>query len=45
MLVADGGVWQIDGGAAVRKFVNRHVRVEGVRSGFDLSDVTRIEPI
>ena len=43
--VADGGVWQLDGNAAVRKLVNRRVRIERIRSGFDLLDVTRIEPI
>ena len=40
----DGGVWQLDVGWSwnARRNLDRRVTVEGVRSGFDLLDVTRI---
>lgn len=43
--VEGGGTWQLDGNRRMHALVNRRVRVEGVRSGFDLLDVVRIEPL
>lgn len=39
-----GGVWRLDLGIfwRVRRYVDRRVTVEGVRSGFDLLDVHRL---
>lgn len=39
-----GGVWRLDigWGWRVRRFVDRRVTIEGVRSGFDLLDVHRV---
>lgn len=39
-----GGVWRLDLGTIwrLRRYVDRSVTVEGVRSGFDLLDVHRL---
>ena len=38
----DGGVWRLDVGSGVKRLIDRAVRIEGIRSGFDLLDVQRI---
>lgn len=40
----DGGRWRLDGDAEAERMLGRRVRVEGIRSGFDLLEVTRIVP-
>lgn len=40
----DGGRWRLDADPDAEKLLGRRVRVEGVRSGFDLLDVRRITP-
>jgi Protein of unknown function (DUF5818) len=37
-----GGQWRLDLPWRYRKMVNRRVRVEGIRSEFDMLDVTRL---
>ena len=43
LAIADGGQWRLDVGRRAAKMVGREVTVEGLRSGFDLLDVHRIE--
>lgn len=38
----DGGRWRLDVSARAEKLLGQRVVVEGVRSDFDLLDVTRI---
>lgn len=38
----DGGRWRLDLARRHEELLGRRVRVEGVRSGFDLLDVRRI---
>jgi hypothetical protein len=40
----DGGRWRLDAGAKAVALLGRRVRVQGIRSGFDLLDVRRIDP-
>ena len=40
-----GGTWRLDAVGRARSLIDRRVRVEGVRSGFDLLDVAVIEPL
>ncbi len=40
-----GGTWRLDAADEARLLIDRRVRVAGVRSGFDLLDATRVEPI
>jgi hypothetical protein len=40
----DGGRWRLDTARRVERLLGRRVRVQGMRSGFDLLDVCRIEP-
>lgn len=37
-----GGAWRLDADGHATTFVGRRVRIEGVRSGFDLLDVSSI---
>ncbi len=39
-----GGVWQLDITGSVSKYLGQRVTVEGIRSGFNLLDVHRIQP-
>jgi hypothetical protein len=41
----DGGMWRLDVGWGwrARSNLNRRITVEGVRSGFDLLDVHRLQ--
>lgn len=43
----DGGVWRLDVGWGwrARRNVDQRVMVEGVRSGFDLLDVHRLQTV
>ena len=43
LAIADGGEWRLDVGRKAAKMVGYEVTVEGIRSGFDLLDVHRIE--
>lgn len=38
----DGGRWRLDADRDTEKFLGQRVRVEAIRSGFDLLDVSRI---
>lgn len=40
----DGGRWRLDADLGVEEHLGRRVRVEGVRSAFDLLDVSRVVP-
>lgn len=40
--IDQGGTWRLDAGAKAFALVGRRVVVEGVRSGFDLLDVTSV---
>lgn len=42
--VDGGGTWRLDGAPGIDEWVGRRVTVEGVREGFDLLAVDRIEP-
>lgn len=37
-----GGTWRLDADWNARRFLGQRVRVHGIRSGFDLLDVTRM---
>lgn len=39
----DGGRWRLDVSGKAERLLGRRVRVEGVRSGFDLLDVVSID--
>lgn len=39
----DGGQWALDLNRSAHALVGRRVRLEGIRSGFNLIDVDRIE--
>ena len=39
-----GGRWRLDADPSTERMLGQRVRVEGVRSGFDLLDVRRIRP-
>lgn len=41
--VEDGGTWRLDAGRSARRLVGQRVRVEGIRDGFDLLAVKRID--
>lgn len=41
----DGGRWRLDIGRRVERLLGQRVRVRGVRSGFDLLNVTSIDPV
>ena len=41
--VDDGGTWRLDAGRGARRLLGERVRVEGVRDGFDLLAVERID--
>ena len=43
--VDDGGEWALDVDGRALKFVGCRVEIEGVRSGYDLIDVDRIEKL
>lgn len=43
--VRDGGTWRLDAGWRARRLLGRRVRVIGIRDGFDLLAVQRIEAI
>lgn len=38
----DGGRWRLDADADVEHHLGRRVRVKGIRSDFDLLDVSRV---
>jgi hypothetical protein len=38
----DGGQWRLEVDAPAERLLGRRVRIEGVRSGFDLLEVTGI---
>jgi hypothetical protein len=38
----DGGRWRLDAGRSAERLLGQRVRVQGIRSGFDLLDVQRI---
>ncbi len=40
----DGGRWRLDAEVGAERLLGRRVRVEAVRSGFDLLDVRHIAP-
>jgi hypothetical protein len=40
----DGGRWRLDADARAEALLGRRVTIDGVRSGFDLLDVRRINP-
>lgn len=40
----NGGRWRLYASRKAERLLGQRVRVEGVRSGFDLLDVTRISP-
>jgi hypothetical protein len=43
MLLPDaGGQWRLDLPRRFHSFLNRRVRVEGIRSEFDMLDVTKV---
>jgi len=39
----DGGTWRLDAGRGARRLLGERVRVEGIRDGFDLLAVERID--
>ncbi|MBY0305260.1 MAG: hypothetical protein K2W86_08960 [Sphingomonas sp.] len=41
--VGHGGTWRLDAGRGARRLLGERVRVEGVRDGFDLLAVKRID--
>jgi Protein of unknown function (DUF5818) len=41
--VDDGGTWRLDAGRGARRLLGQRVRVEGIRDGFDLLAVKRID--
>ena len=41
----EGGRWRLDADRKAERLVGERVRVEGVRSGFDLLDVLSIERV
>ncbi|MBX9846767.1 MAG: hypothetical protein K2Z80_33650 [Xanthobacteraceae bacterium] len=41
--VEDGGTWRLDVGRSARRLLGERVRVEGMRDGFDLLAVKRID--
>lgn len=43
--VEGGGRWRIDPERRTQALVGRRVRAEGVRAGFDILDVRRIEAV
>jgi hypothetical protein len=40
----EGGTWRLSADPGAYKLVGRRVRLEGIRIGFDLLDVTRVAP-
>ena len=44
LLREDGGIWRLSADAEADQLLGRRVRLEGIRIGFDLLDVTRIAP-
>ncbi len=40
----DGGRWRLDADPDVERMLGQRVRVEGIRSGFDLLEVSRVVP-
>lgn len=40
----DGGRWRLDADLGAERHLGRRVEVHGIRSGFDLLDVTSIKP-
>lgn len=43
--VADGGEWRLDISSRYRHLLGQHVRVQGIRSEFDMLDVDMIVPV
>lgn len=41
----EGGTWRLDAGRKAWKLLGLRVRIVGIRSGFDLLDVKKVEPI
>ena len=41
--VEGGGTWRLDAGWRARRLLGKRVRVEGIRDGFDLLAVERID--
>ena len=41
---ADGGRWRLDADPGAERMLGQRVRVEGVRSGFDVLTVSRMVP-
>lgn len=41
--VEDGGTWRLDVERGARRLLGQRVRVEGIRDGFDLLAVKRID--
>jgi Protein of unknown function (DUF5818) len=41
----EGGRWRLDASVSAERLIGRRVRVVGIRAGFDLLDVTAIEPL
>lgn len=44
LLRDDGGRWRLDAPSHAQEYVGRRMRVVGIRSGFDLLDVTSFAP-
>lgn len=40
----EGGRWRLDANRKAERMLGQRVRIVGIRSSFDLLDVTRIEP-
>lgn len=40
----DGGEWQLDAPGRARRYIGQRVRIEGIRDGFNLLAVTKLEP-
>lgn len=38
-----GGTWRLDAPARARKLLGRRVQIEGIRAGFDLLNVEKLE--
>lgn len=43
--VEDGGTWQLDVGRGARRLLGERARVEGIRDGFDLLAVEKIDRV
>lgn len=39
-----GGEWQLEAPGKAERYIGQRVRIEGIRDGFDLLAVTKLEP-